>query len=362
MTITLLARIRLGGLEKKLSYGGQSPMRPHANMCKPSFLTFPLCVLILLSAGHGIRAQSGGHKLYGDVKVYESNGVASIRFDETFDVTLYSSSGTIIGRQPVRNRGRYQFLNLSDGQYDLVIEFRNNEIGRIQVRISGPSNKDFCQDIELGWHAGSASIKPGTVSVEDFYERPPSNEEQFKKAQQEINKKKYAESTARLKKILETDPADFQSWTELGTVYLLENRLVEAERAYVHATELRPRYFLALRNLGWLKIWRKDFEGAILVLTRAVEVKPTSADANYYLGEAYLQVRQGSKAVPYLNAALKLDPIGKAEVHLRIAALYIGTGLKEKAALEYVSFLKKKPDYPDRRRLERYIAANKQKP
>jgi Flp pilus assembly protein TadD len=318
--------------------------------------------LVLFSGGLNIQAQSPRHKLYGDVRVYDNKGVASIRFDEAFDVILYSSSGTILGRQVVPNRGRYQFFDLPDGRYDLVIEFRSNEIARTRVSISAPAKTDFCQDIELEWHSPPTTSKPGTVSVEDFYERSASNHEQFKKAQQAFDKKKYAESTTRLKKILAGDPSDFQSWTELGTVYLLEHRLVEAEMAYVHATELRPRYFLALRNLGWLKIWRKDFEGAIPVLTRAVEVKPTSADVNYYLGEAYLQVGQGSKAVPYLDAALKLDPIGKAEVHLRLAALYNGAGLKEKAAAEYEEFLKKKPDDPDRKRLEQYIAETKRKP
>ena len=32
---------------------------------------------------------------------------------------------------------------------------------------------------------------------------------------------------------------------------------------------------------------------------------------------------------------------------------------KDKAAIEYEEFLKKKPDYPDRKRLEKYISENK---
>jgi len=88
-------------------------------------------------------------------------------------------------------------------------------------------------------------------------------------------------------------------------------------------------------------------------------VKPTSADANYYLGEAFLQVKKGSKAVVYLNEAIKLDPVGKANAHLRLATLYNAVGMKEKAAAEYEEFLKKKPDHPDRKKLEQYIVANK---
>ena len=97
------------------------------------------------------------------------------------------------------------------------------------------------------------------------------------------------------------------------------------------------------------------------MLSRAVKLRATSADANYLLGESYLQVKKGSLAVGYLNEALRLDPIGMAEVHLRLGLLYNAAGMKDKAANEYEQFLKKKPDYPDRKKLEKYIADNKKR-
>ena len=87
----------------------------------------------------------------------------------------------------------------------------------------------------------------------------------------------------------------------------------EAEKAYTSAIAVRPKFFLALMNLGRLRMMQKNFEGAIEPLTAAVTVQPTSADANYRLGEAYLQIKKGSKAVGYLYEALKLDPVGKAD-------------------------------------------------
>ena len=50
-----------------------------------------------------------------------------------------------------------------------------------------------------------------------------------------------------------------------------------------------------------------------------------------------------------------------AEVHLRLALLYNRAGMKDKAAAEYKKFLKKKPDYPHRQKLEKYIAENTRK-
>ena len=101
---------------------------------------------------------------------------------------------------------------------------------------------------------------------------------------------------------------------------------------------------------------------AIEPLEAALKADPQSAQANYFLGEAYLALKKGSKAVGCFNEAIKLDPVGMADAHLRIAALYNAAGYKDRAALEYEEFLKKKPDYPDRKKLTDYIEANKPKP
>src|SRR5262249_1018553 len=157
--------------------------------------------------------------------------------------------------------------------------------------------------------------------------------------------KHYDEAASILKQIVESDPNDFQAWTLLGTVYRIEDKAAEAEKAYQTALAIKPAFMLALVDLGRLFSAEKKFSEAIDPLTRAVERKAQSGDGNLLLGEDYLQIRKGSKAIPYLNAAADL---GHPEAHLRLGWLYNAAGLKEKAAIEYEEFLKKQPDYPER--------------
>jgi tetratricopeptide (TPR) repeat protein len=303
-------------------------------------------------------AQSGGHILYGDVKVDESKSTGVNRL--SYDLILYNLSRQVVARQTVSSNGRYRFNNLQSGIYDLAVESDNVEVARIRVELVSPLPIDQQQDISLELRAPlGASAKPASVSVEDYYKRMPANQKLFDKAQAATDKKKYLEAVALFNELLANDPKDFQAWTELGTVYLIERKPTEAEVAYIHAIEIRPRFFLGLMNLGRLRVMQKNFEGAIEPLTAAVNIQPTSADANYYLGESYLQIKKGSKAVGYLNQAIKLDPVGRADAHLRLATLYNAVGMKDKAAIEYEEFLKKKPDYPDSKKLRDYIAANK---
>ena len=326
------------------------------------FINFLALVTIFFAGsavGKSVTQSSGGNILYGDVNVDEQQAGSSRAL--TLQIILYNLGGHIVSRQTVSSNGRYRFNNVNDGEYDLVVELENSEVARIRVQLRSAGFKtDHRQDISLAWKSVTyQSSRPGSISAEDAYQRSPENQKRFDRAQQATDKKKFVEAITFLKQILSDDPKDFQAWTELGTVHLVREDADEAAKAYRQAVEVRPRFFLALMNLGRLLLLQKDYEGAVIVFTRAVEVKATSPEANYYLGEAYLQVKKGSKAVIYLNEALKLDPVGRADAHLRLAALYNAAGMKAKAAVEYEEFLKKKPDYPDKKKLEQYIAANK---
>ena len=319
-----------------------------------------LSFLLVISLGGSTFAQGGGHILYGDMKVDESKASGVTRL--SYDVILYNLNRTVIARQTVTSTGRYRFNNLQSGIYDLVVEFENTEVARIRVELVSPLATDLRQDINLELRGTeNPSTKPASVSVEDYYQRTAPNQKLFEKAQAATDKKKYMEAEGLFNELVTNDPKDFQAWTELGTVYLLEQKLPDAEKAYSSAIDIRPKFFLGLMNLGRLRMMEKNYEGAIEPLTEAVNIHATSADANYYLGEAYLQVKKGSKAVGYLNQAIKLDPVGKAEAHLRLATLYNAVGMKDKAVIEYEEFLKKKPDYHDAKKLKDYIEANKPK-
>lgn len=330
------------------------------SLCARWLLLLPasLLVLSLLLTPAAGQAPTGEHTLYGDLKVDESK-VSGIK-PLGFDVILYAITGTVLARQNVPNNGRFRFLNLSNGQYEIAVEVENTEVVRVRVDLFSPFKSDFRHDIELEWRANPAAKKEpaGAISVADFYKRSPANQGRFNKAEEAIDKKRYADAAALLEQLVAADAQDFQAWVELGTAELFQNKTAEAERAYLRAVEVRPTFMLAYVNLGRLRIGRKDYEGAVEILSRAIALTPPSAEANYQLGEAYLQLKKGSKAVPYLTEAIRL---GKSEGHLRLATLYNAAGLKDRAAAEYEQFLAKNPDYAERKKLEQYIKENGKK-
>ena len=320
-------------------------------------LLFTFCNYALGQGGRGAAASSTRHIVYGDIKV--DQGQAGADKPISLDLTLYNEFGNAMSRQRVQSNGRYRFIDLPDGRYYIVIEYEGAELDRFIVDFSSQYKSDLQKDIELQARALSDATKAAVISAADRYERGSKTSSVFSKAKDAEKNKKYDEAATLLRQVVETDPADFPAWLELGTVYFIQKNYDEAEKAYTQAISKHPDYAVALLSLGRLRIAQKNYDGAIEALSQAVKVQPTSAQANFFLGEAYLQKKKGSLAVGYLNEAIKLDPIGMADAHLRLGALYNAVGMKDKAAAEYEQFLKKVPDYPESKSLREYIQANK---
>lgn len=315
-----------------------------------------LVLLLVLIGSLSLRLMAQtGYTLWGDVKIDDSK--AQNPGPSSVTVILYDPSTKIVGRQTIGSRSRYRFTNLRGGEYDLAIEANGGEITRTRLYLTGTTS-DIRQDFEFEWKEKSSgrTNTTGVVSAADFYERSAANKTLFEKAHAAVEKKDYAQGVKLLSQVVENDKNDFQAWTLLGTLYLVQEKPGEAEKAYRTAIEIKPTYALPLINLGKLLLSQKKFEESVERLTRAVELQPQSPDANLLLGEAYLRLKKGSKAIPYLNEAAKL---GKIEAHLDLGWLYNAAGLKEKAVVEYEEVLRKKPDYPDRKKLQQYISENK---
>ena len=305
-------------------------------------------------AGSDVR-----HKLYGDFKVDESK--AGSNQAGTFQIILYNLNGQPFGRQSISPNGRYDFPNVINGEYNLIVEMDGTEVARIPIVLQQQYATDIRKDIMLEWRSGTgaAAVKSTVISVGALYARNSTRQSLFDKSQEAIKKNDLKQAATLLNQIVSTDSKDFPAWAELGLVYFKLEKMVEAEKALRSALSENNEFFLALLNLGKVLYVQKHLDGAIEALTKALEINSKSADAHYFLGETYLAAKKGSKAVGHLNEALKLDPMGKADAHLRLGTLYSAAGMKDKAIAEFEQYLVKRPDSPDKKRIQQYISENK---
>lgn len=291
--------------------------------------------------------------IYGRVTL---RGLTSSEKRPTVNVALLIG-GTQVDRMKADDKGYFYFLRAPRNGSVLVFELNDLEVGRQVLMVSGIRIR---HDLEINWSAYQNRQKqgPGTVSSRPQYDRSAENEKLLKKGTAALTAKKYSEAVKAFNQIVVSDPADFVAWAELGTAYFNDGKLDESDNAYAKSLQLRPDYLLALINRGKLQLARNQSENAVATFSDAVKSEPNSADAHHYLGETYLRIKQGSKAVAPLNEAIRLAPIEKADVHLRLAALYNAAGAKNLAAVEYKLFLEKVPNHPDKEKLKKYIDEN----
>src|SRR5262249_13767864 len=236
----------------------------------------------------------GSHKLFGDFKVDESKA----KGDKSglFQIVLYTLNGQVVGRQSISNNGRYYFHDIANGDYNLVIEMEGLEGEGVPLTISERFSTDIRTTLSLEWRGGTAAgAKPGVVSAAAAYDRKPANQSLFDKAQAAIKKNDHKQAASLLNQVVSADAKDYPAWAELGTVYFKLEKMGDAENAFRRALAEKPDFFPALLNLGKLQFTKKNYDGAIETLTKAVEADSNSADAHYFLGESYLQVKKGSK-------------------------------------------------------------------
>ncbi|HVG30355.1 MAG TPA: tetratricopeptide repeat protein, partial [Pyrinomonadaceae bacterium] len=312
----------------------------------------------------GARAPAGGsggqHEIYGEFKVDESK--AKEKVPGSFVLVLMTDAGKVVERQSAMHNARFRFFGLRNGNYEIVVESAGMPVGRLSVQLISSRKVELKQDITLEWDAASAAkaaSKAGTVSAADYYERPAANRDLFEKASGAIKKKKYEDAAALLQQIVSADEKDHIAWTYLASAHNALGKAADSERCYVRALALRPDLLAAAVNLGRLYVIGKNFNKAVEVLKPAVEKHPQSSDAHFLLGEAELQTGQYDDAATELREALRLDPKGKAEAHLRLAMLLNAAGKKDKAAAELEQFIAKQPEHPNREKFEEYIRQNK---
>jgi tetratricopeptide (TPR) repeat protein len=297
-----------------------------------SLMLFPSLAFTQMRPGHVVRGR------------LEITAKDESRLPMSFSVAieqdiLNTYARTTYSKQ-VKNHGEYRFDNIPYGNWVLIVVSGNQIIMRYPFTIEvdhGPA--EYQIDLISQWDTGTPNKK---FMETDFYQRKPENATLMDEARASSSDRNYSKAAGILRKILDSDPKDFEAWTDLGTVLFEQGNNPEAEKAYERALEEKPLYPLALLNYGKLQYAQKNYDAAIQTFSQLVGAHPESAEAHRFLGEAYLSSQRGSKAVPELEEAIRLDPEHQAEAYLSLGALYDAAGAKDRAAEVYEKFWRRR--------------------
>ena len=124
------------------------------------------------------------------------------------------------------------------------------------------------------------------------------------------------------KKALKINPRDYNTWFNLGELYLtkanessyppeIRQKTEEALVSYLKAIENDSLYAKAHYRVGLISNGNGAYKEAIKHLTLALEKMPDDVPSMQQMTVAYMQLGDTAKAIDYLNGILQIDPFNK---------------------------------------------------
>jgi len=259
----------------------------------PRRVWFGLAAFFLIGTAQAVGAQTI-YELKGKVYGPDSKPIANVL------VTLENNSRAQIGQDATNSDGRYEFDGIIAGTYYISVKPDETKFQAVFQRIE-----------LINTTAGGRSSSTETVDFSLRYAPRPDQ----------------AVGTV----YAQTVPSEAEKEYLSAVKSLTKGDKEQAAKQLTRAVEIFPNYFLALQQLGLLRVEKGSYEEAIEPFNRAIKVNSKAAQSYLGLGIAYLSLDRPREAIQELNVAHTSDPkMFSADLYLGMALISTGDlGLAE---------------------------------
>jgi tetratricopeptide (TPR) repeat protein len=139
-------------------------------------------------------------------------------------------------------------------------------------------------------------------------------------------------------------PDNARAFNNLGSLWLGQGSVAEAERCFNEALRLQPNYPSAHYNLGILLSRTAREADAIGHFLSAIELEDDFDDARVNAGNAYLRLGRPADAVAQYEAALRHQP-DTADLHFNLGLALNELGRPADAIQQYAAAVRLQPDF-----------------
>ena len=122
-------------------------------------------------------------------------------------------------------------------------------------------------------------------------------------------------------------------------VYMLPQDADLAMKEFKRELEISPNHFPAMTQMAFEYLKRDQFNDALPLAEKAVQLAPKLYAARNVLGRVLLELGQVDRSIKELEEGVKLAP-SSPEMHFALARAYTRAGRKEEAARERETFKK----------------------
>ncbi len=144
-------------------------------------------------------------------------------------------------------------------------------------------------------------------------------------------------------------------------VFMLSQDADVALKEFKRELEISPLHFPAMVQMAFEYLKRDQFNDALPLAEKAVQLAPKLYAARNVLGRVLLELGQVERSIQELEEGVKLAP-SSPEMHFALARAYTRAGRKQEAAREREAFKKLQDEFNQKRQLDKSGAAPDQTP
>jgi tetratricopeptide (TPR) repeat protein len=256
-------------------------------------------------------------------------------------VRLESDEGQVVREQPVNSEGAFEFDGLRKVTYRLIVTAEGFEPYQEMLEL-GYGGAVVIRNIVL---RRAARIAPGksTRAARSDDLAPKSARREYEQAASELAAKNLEEARKHLKNAVQQYPCYARAQTDLAAILEASRDQAGAEAALKKARECDPDYLDSYIMLGQLLNGQKRYTESAQVLAEGVRRSPSSWQFFYQLGIAHYGLGQYARAEADYQKVLQLNASPPAELHVKLADVYLKEGAYDQAYSQMETYLRTEP-------------------
>lgn len=260
-------------------------------------------------------------------------------------VRLETNEGDVGGSQPVNTSGYFEFVGLAKTFYHLTVTAAGFQRYEQDVDLRSVGDK-LVINVQLSPASKSASdTRPVSSSFTDNNASKKARQE-YEKGARAAREGKLSAAQAHFDKSIEEYPCYARAQTDLAVVLSARHQLPESEAALKKALRCDPDYLDPYNELGQLYYNEKRYRESEAVLQEGLRRSPGSWQFYYQLGaNAYRLGQYGDAEQEYLKAE-SLSSSLPAEIHVKLADVYLRERAYNKAYAEMHAYVVAEPSGP----------------
>lgn len=257
-------------------------------------------------------------------------------------VHLQTDEGMRVGEQPINTAGYFEFLGLAKTSY--------------QLTVTAPGFRTYQQNLDLGPVGDrlviNVFLSPALKTKVLPPPAPPSftDNKASKKARKEYEKGSRALRNRNLsgaqlhfESAVKEYPCYVRAQSDLAVVLSEKQQYTESEAALKRAMKCDPDYLDTYSELGQLYYDEKKYQESEVVVQEGLRRSPASWQFYYQLGADYFHLGKYRQAEEEYLKAESLSPSVPAEIHVKLADVYLKQSAYDKAYAEMQGYLRAEP-------------------